>query len=127
MGRGDTQQPILLVDDNKVDRRIVRCQLENMGWSNITIVENGQEAVEAVKGGTYPIILMDVMMGGIEATRIIRALNIQPSPRIIALTASATPEQREECLEAGMDFHVCKPVQREELEAALREVLPKIN
>ena len=103
---------ILVAEDNGVNQRFMAVLLRKAGHS-ATMVENGHEAVAAVRDGDYDVVLMDVQMpelDGIEATRQIRAL---PSPRnripIIALTAYAMKGAREEYLAAGMDDFVAKP------------------
>jgi len=92
------------------------------------LAENGAEALERVAHGPYDIVLMDVqmpVMDGLEATRRIRReLPANAQPRIIAMTASAFPEDRAHCMEAGMDDYVTKPVNFEDLLQALRRSNP---
>jgi PAS domain S-box-containing protein len=120
---------ILLAEDNDVNRMIAVRFLERAGYSACAVA-NGKLAVdEALKGG-YDAILMDVHMpemDGFEATaEIRRAENGFRRTPVIALTARAMAGDREQCLKAGMDDHVSKPVQRDELLAALaRWVGPK--
>ena len=86
---------------------------------------DGQLAVAAVMKSNYDLIFMDVRMpnmSGIESTRWIRQQSKQCKDlRIIALTGDATPETREQCLRAGMDDFVSKPLRIESLEAILRQ------
>jgi len=114
---------ILVADDNDINRKLVTALLEKKGWL-VTAVENGEEAVQAVKdaalcqigGRGYRLILMDVqmpVMDGIAATKIIRKnVDCQHVP-IIALTAHALKGDREKFLEAGMDDYLSKPISME--------------
>ncbi len=112
---------ILMAEDNKVNQRVGVLMLEQLGY-RADIAGNGQEVLDAIERAPYDVILMDVRMpemDGIEATRRIRAQAGIRQPRIIAMTASAFAEDREECRAAGMDDYVAKPVRREELVSAL--------
>jgi PAS domain S-box-containing protein len=117
---------ILMADDAPANRELVSAILGGMGLS-IDAVENGAEAVEAVRSGAYDLVLMDVhmpVMDGLMATREIRAMarELGHVP-IIALTANVQPEQVRLCHEAGMDAHVGKPIQVAELMATISRVL----
>jgi signal transduction histidine kinase/DNA-binding response OmpR family regulator/HPt (histidine-containing phosphotransfer) domain-containing protein len=113
---------ILLAEDNLVNQRVAVLMLETLGCK-ADIVGNGEEAVRAVEGGNYDLVLMDVqmpIMDGLEATRRIRSrLPRERQPRIVAMTAGAFASDREECLRAGMDDYLSKPIQRSRLEQAL--------
>lgn len=116
---------VLLVEDEPVNRRITTRFLEQAGVE-VTVAGNGREAVEHWKVGSFDIVLMDCQMpemDGYEATRRIRQREQMEGKHtpIIALTAHATPEEREKCFAAGMDDHIAKPVTREVLEGALRK------
>ncbi len=86
------------------------------------VVANGIEALQAIAKHNYPLVFMDIQMpelDGLEATRKIRARHDQPQPYIIAMTANARPEDKNECIEAGMDDFVSKPVRLEDVARAL--------
>src|SRR5258706_9003543 len=105
-------QSVLIVEDNKINQLVARKLLEREGHV-VTITENGQEALAAVEGGDFALVLMDVhmpIMDGIEATRRIPAL-AGPKARLplIALTADAMEGARERFLPARMDVYICKP------------------
>jgi signal transduction histidine kinase/CheY-like chemotaxis protein len=113
---------ILLAEDNPVNRKLALRLLERMGYS-ADVAANGLEAIGALEGATYDLVLMDVQMpemDGLEATRQIRARWQGAGPRIVAMTANALSEDREACLAAGMDDYVSKPIRVEELAAALQ-------
>jgi two-component system sensor histidine kinase/response regulator len=106
---------VLLVEDNEINRLIGIEQLTEAG-AEVDVAEDGRQAVDKVLGaapGHYHLVLMDVQMPGMdgrEATRHIRAgLAGRPLP-IIALTAHAMADERQRCLDAGMDDHLSKPV-----------------
>jgi GAF domain-containing protein/CheY-like chemotaxis protein len=112
---------ILLAEDNQVNQKLALRILEQMGY-RADIASNGLEAIESVERQTYDVILMDVQMpemDGLEATRQIVAKWPQKHPRIIGLTANALEGDREQCLAAGMDDYISKPIHIEELVDAL--------
>ncbi|MEO1714926.1 MAG: response regulator, partial [Bacteroidota bacterium] len=114
---------LLLAEDNIMNQRVASRMLQKMGIEP-DIVGNGAEALKSIKMVPYNIILMDVQMpemDGLEATRNIRK-ELPPSrtqPIIIALTANAMEEDRENCLNAGMDDFLTKPIRFGDLEKAL--------
>jgi two-component system sensor histidine kinase/response regulator len=119
---------ILLAEDSALIRRVARFQLEELQYG-VDIVNNGEQAVAAVAAGDYELILMDMRMpemDGLEATRTIRASERENGGHIviIALTANASAEDREACIEAGMDDFLAKPLQLDALGAALERWMP---
>ncbi|MEW6734023.1 MAG: response regulator, partial [Acidobacteriota bacterium] len=113
---------ILLAEDNLVNQKVALRILEKIGYK-ADIATNGIEVLAALERQTYDVIFMDVQMpemDGLEATRLINERwQKEKRPRIIALTANAIQGDREECLAAGMDDYVSKPVKGETLRAAL--------
>ncbi|MBV9552802.1 MAG: response regulator [Alphaproteobacteria bacterium] len=117
---------ILLAEDNKINQQFASALLRKGGHETITVVENGHQAVDAVRQDSFDVVLMDVQMpelDGIQATMQIRSL---PTPKcavpIIALTANAMSGAREEYLAAGMTDYISKPLQPNILFAKLDEI-----
>lgn len=117
---GTVSYKILLAEDNIVNQKLATKILEKHGHK-VVVVENGQEAVDAVQKDTYDVVLMDVqmpVMGGFEATALIREWEkkkyadaaIYFKTPIIALTAHAMLGDRERCLKAQMDEYLSKPL-----------------
>ena len=97
--------------------------LEKLGYE-ATLTNNGQEVLDELDKRMYDIILMDIQkpeLDGLETTRIIRKMDNIDQPYIIAMTANAMPEDREECFAAGMDNYVSKPVKLDLLVSVLHE------
>ena len=116
---------ILLVEDNVVNQKLALRLLQQMGY-RADLASNGIEAIESIERQFYDVVLMDVQMpemDGLEATR--RIVERWPDairPRIVAMTANAMQGDREECLAAGMDDYVVKPIRVDALVKALRDV-----
>ncbi len=105
---------ILLAEDNPVNQKVALLMLEK-GGHIVTVVEDGELAVEAWRTGQFDMILMDVMMpklNGIEATRQIRQAETRLGGHIpiVAITANAMQSDQEQCLGAGMDGYLAKPL-----------------
>ncbi len=122
----DTVGPlhILLVDDHKENREIVRILLEKFPYT-FDEAENGTMAVEMFKSGHYDLVLMDVLMpemDGLAATATIRSwekqVNARPTP-VIALTGYASQEDAEKCIRAGCTSRLTKPCRPENLKKAI--------
>ncbi len=119
---------VLLVEDDQVTQFVVRCLLEEHGLS-VSSADNGTQALDELNRMDFDCILMDVQMpdlNGIEATRIIRSLNnANQNIPIIALTAYAMEQDREECLRRGMSDFISKPVDNEVLMEVIQRNLIK--
>ncbi len=119
--------PILPAEDNPVNQTIAKRMLHCLGYT-IDIVNNGLAAVEAVKNQSYDVIFMDIQMpemDGLEATHHIRE-KLENSectfqPGIIAMTANAMKEERENCLNAGMNDYLTKSVKLDQLAETLEK------
>ncbi len=114
---------ILLAEDNLVNQKLALRLLQQMGY-RADVAANGIETIEAVERQPYDVVLMDVHMpemDGLEASRRIVARWPAPGrPRIVAMTANAMQGDREECLAAGMDDYLTKPIRVEALVRALQ-------
>jgi two-component system, sensor histidine kinase and response regulator len=116
---------VLLVEDSRINQEVATSLLESVGLK-VDLADNGALAVEKVAGGGYELILMDMqmpVMDGLAATKAIRQGG--NSVPIVAMTANAFGEDRQRCLEAGMNDHLPKPVDPAMLYAKLLQWLPR--
>jgi PAS domain S-box-containing protein len=121
---------ILLAEDNVTNQRLATINLESWGH-RVTIADNGEKAVATSEQENFDLVLMDIQMpkmSGFEATAAIRKReqNSGGHVPIIAMTANAMVGDRENCLEAGMDDYVTKPIRYPQLLAAMKRVVPDI-
>jgi CheY-like chemotaxis protein len=118
---------VLVVDDNEVNLMVARALLERAGCK-VEVARDGLEAVQAVEAAPFDLVLMDCQMpvlDGFEATRRIRQLPGELArTAVVALTASAMPEELAACRGAGMDDCLTKPLARAQLERVLKTWLP---
>ncbi len=121
---------ILLAEDNKINQKFARALFSKTHHS-LDIVDDGQQAVDAIRQGDYDVVLMDIQMpelDGVQATGQIRAL---PAPKndvpIIALTAHALAGAKEEYIAAGMNDYVSKPLHAQILFAKLAAIKPRLT
>lgn len=121
---------ILVAEDNAINRRLAKMQLENLGYL-ADVAGDGREAVDAHIAHGYPIILMDCEMprlDGYAATREIRQRESGgPRTIVIAMTAHAVEDARDKCLAAGMDDYIAKPVTLEVLRRAIERWAPAVR
>lgn len=121
---------VLLVEDNEINREIM-CELLHMLGLTVVQAENGKKAVDLFAEstpGSYALVLMDIkmpVMGGLEATKQIRKLGHADSQTIpiVALSANAYQEDREKSIQAGMQAHLAKPIEINEIKKVLKEYI----
>lgn len=118
---------ILIVEDNKANQMVIQQILKKMGYYDADVAANGYEAIKCTQEKIYDAILMDIQLpelNGIETTQIIREKekNTGQHIPIIALTARALKEDREQCLESGMDDYISKPIDTKKLSSTLKEI-----
>lgn len=113
---------ILVAEDDKINQKFALKILSKLGYE-AQIANNGQEVLELVSLKNYDIVLMDVqmpVMNGLEATKMIR-LCLSNQPRIVAMTANTLQGDREECMMAGMDDYISKPINVKDLVMVLEK------
>lgn len=126
---GVTRPRILMAEDNSMNQKVGMCLLQKLGYQ-ADVVANGLEAIEATTRVQYALVLMDCQMpemDGWKATAMIRAREQEQGTGrlpIIALTANAMAGDRDQCLNAGMDDYLAKPVRLEQLRALLAKWNP---
>lgn len=120
---------VLVVDDNRVNRKVARIFLQSYGLE-IDEAASGPEAIEAVKGKRYDMILMDHMMPGMDGIEAVKHIRNECGengiyPKIIALTANAMSGVREAFLANGFQEFIAKPLDRKQLHEMLKNCIPK--
>ena len=115
---------VLVVEDNEINQMVANAILQRFGCE-VTLRENGAEALQTFESGEYDLIVMDCqmpVMNGMQAASAIRDLESKGNRHIpiIAMTANATPSDRAACLQAGMDDFLSKPIQERDLVDAIR-------
>jgi CheY-like chemotaxis protein len=123
---------ILLAEDHLVNQKVALQILQRMGY-RADVAGNGLEVLEALRRQSYDVVLMDMQMpemDGLEAARQIKKLygdrqtETSERPRIIAVTANAMESDRNDCIAAGMDDYISKPIRMEQLVAVLKQCQP---
>ncbi len=117
---------VLLAEDTRANQKLVSAILSKRGH-RLTIVQNGHEALEAVRQGEFDVLVMDVqmpVMDGYQATAALRAMEQEDKAHmpIVAMTAHAMRGDRERCLAAGMDAYIAKPIDADDLVRQVEEL-----
>ena len=118
---------ILIIEDNEKNRKLVRKVLEKTGYRTQE-VQTGEEAIEAVRRETPDLILMDYQLPGIDGIETFKRIRAEPSIRrmpIVAVTASAMPEDMARMKEAGFDGFETKPINVKNLMATIEALLAR--
>ena len=118
---------VLLVEDNEMNQIVARDLMEDAGIK-VEIAANGQEAVDWLTANSCDLVLMDMqmpVMDGMTATRILRARPELAGLPIVAMTANAMEQDRERCLEVGMNDHIAKPFDPDKLFETIRHYVAK--
>ncbi|WP_055076487.1 MASE1 domain-containing protein [Pseudanabaena sp. 'Roaring Creek'] len=120
---------ILIAEDNLVNQKVAVRMFQRLGYT-VDIANNGLEVIAMMRSQTYNVVFMDIQMpemDGLETTaKILEDWNLNSRPRIIAMTANAMSGDREDCLVAGMDDYLSKPIQIEQLLTALKRSYAQI-
>jgi PAS domain S-box-containing protein len=119
---------ILIAEDNRINQLVAKIYVEDLGFTP-HIVSNGVEVLKAIAENTYAMVLMDCEMpelDGFGATKAIRDMEKESGKHlpIVAVTGHAMEEERQFCLNAGMDEHLCKPLDQDKLRALIDELVP---
>ncbi|KPA17670.1 multi-sensor hybrid histidine kinase [Candidatus Magnetomorum sp. HK-1] len=120
---------VLIAEDNKINQVIIKGILENHYQYNVELVNNGREAITSLQNKDYDIVFMDIQMpdvDGYSATKLIRNPRTKvknPNIPIIAMTAHAISDERDECMNIGMNAFVSKPINLDELNTAINQCL----
>ena len=125
--------PVLVVDDNPMNLELTSTMLEACGFAH-KLVQDGVSAIQAYEENTYCAVLMDCQMAGMdgfETTAMIRKIETENPARgrtpIVALTANAIFGDRENCLQAGMDDYLSKPIKRQQIYDMLVKWVPALG
>jgi CheY-like chemotaxis protein len=117
---------ILLAEDSELNRKLALAMLARLGYQ-AEVATNGLEALGALAKGSYDVVLLDVHMpemDGLEVMRQVRAWS-RPQPWMIAITASALPDDQQACFAAGANDFLAKPVKLDALERALQRLISR--
>lgn len=121
---------VLVAEDNHASQKLALLLLAKMGY-RADVAANGEEVLQALERQHYDVVLMDVqmpVMDGLTASRKIReSRSAEARPRLIAMTAAATTDDRQACFDAGMDDYIAKPIRVSDLVAALGRCVPAVH
>lgn len=122
----DARKPVLLVEDDPTSALLARTVLENAGYT-VTLAENGAQAVQLWTSGQYSLVLSDMrmpVMNGLELAREIRGRESPSAPRtpFVLLTASGHEDEHHDCLAAGVDAYLVKPLRSDKLLAVIKDL-----
>ncbi len=116
--RAGASRRILVAEDNRTNQNVIERMLRSVGHE-VTIVDNGEQALTALEKRSFDLVLMDLnmpVMGGLDAIKLHRfAAGGERMPRFVALTADASDETRRQSAAAGIDAYVTKPIEVREL------------
>ena len=122
----ETDVRLLVAEDDPMNRKYISLLLRKAGFQH-DLVENGQQALEAIETGNYDLVLMDCsmpVMDGYEATQLVRErMTKQEAPYIMGLTGHTGREARDRCLRSGMDHYLTKPIEPQRLCEELRAAI----
>jgi CheY-like chemotaxis protein len=136
ISKADKPFRILVVDDSSLQQKMMAFMLRKLGF-NADIAENGHEAVKALERENYDVVFMDIcmpgnsnyskydinemtVMNGWQATREIKRKRGENTPFIVAATSNTEPDDKQRCLDAGMDSFIPKPIQLDEVRVILQ-------
>jgi two-component system, sensor histidine kinase and response regulator len=120
---------ILLVEDNDINQMVAREMLQDAGFI-VEVAENGQLALDMVQNARYDLVFMDMqmpVMDGVSATRHIRAISRLAELPIVAMTANAMEQDRQRCIDAGMNDSLTKPIDPEAMWSTLLRWVPAVD
>jgi len=121
------QYHILFAEDNETNQRVVRRILEH-GGHTVTVVENGEEALDSLENETFDICIVDMhmpIMGGLQAVKLFRFMYPDNNMPFVMLTANATTEAIQQCKEVGVDVYLTKPIRSHTLLNTIASIKPK--
>ncbi len=122
---------ILVAEDNLVNQKVILKMLERLGYVDTDLVSNGLEVIEMISKHSYDLVFMDMEMpemDGLEATRrIMKRGNQNQHPVIIAITANASEEDKQRCLQAGMKDFIPKPITLTSIQNTINKWVPEIH
>jgi CheY-like chemotaxis protein len=121
-----SKKTILIVEDSELNRRLLEAVLEPRGY-RLLVAEDGESSLRMAREEQPDLILMDVLLPGIDGYEATRTLRADPETGrlvIVALTASATSEEREQAMAAGCDGYIPKPIDTRAFPEQIRRFLP---